>query len=485
MNAVFSKIPSLFIDQPEHSILTIGKKDHSYSLSVCHQCDPEITKLTLECLKEIVGEKRLKRVCRKPEIGIDVEKIDQQTLVLTKEIVRKVFVGLSDVQKEDLIEFCHPQGPREAFRQLTIFSCMEDFESSLMGFGPKRNDLEIDRATTSGKGFEGLVERIYITMHHHFRVLEETNRKAAELREVEFLTSRLADREIQEGSVLHLNEGCFYVDKVLVGGGAYISILRDIEGEKTPVLVCRGTAMRRTATGGLQSGINDALVEIGTMGIRSQWSELSKYLKNSQIKSIKLLGKSLGGAHVQGLAILIEGLDGIKVEKLTTFCSVGVGRKINALFEKEVLEKRETPFEVQIIRNGDQKREKIDTIPAIGGVHLGEGSSPEKCKIEVSYIQPGDEEVGIYPENPGLLESIRNFLGSFRYGHCRQTTLDKFRWKTIDDRNQINAHLRVGNRLETIRLMFAYTLHVLTLFLLNGWSFSSYFYRQRDYLNNH
>jgi hypothetical protein len=477
MSAIFCQISNLLIDKPEHSILTIEKKKGVYSLSVCNQSFSKMTQVTLNCLKEIIGEDRLKRIGRKPDIGIDVKKMDENTLVLTKNVVRKIFVGLLDVQKKDLDELPGHQSVEGKFRQLIFFDSLKDIESSLMGCCPDPNIFKMDRAQTSGKGFEGLIERIYISMQHHFKVIEENNKIAAELRDIEMLTSRLADRE---GSVFHLNEGYFYVDKVFIGGGAYISILQDVEGFKTPKIICRGTAMRRTATDGLKTGLNDILLEIGIMGIKNIWDALSKYLKESQITSIEILGKSLGGAHAQELAILIEGMDKIKVEKLITLCSVGVGKDINNLFKKEVLEKRESPFKIQVIRNGGRSNTEMDYIPAVGGDHLGEETPQEKCAIEVCYIQPGKEEVGIYPTQTGWFDLTRNLLRSFSLSHCRQTTLQEFSWKKINGRTQINEHLRIGNQLEIIRKCFAYIIHFLTLFLLNGKSFTSFFYAQQN-----
>lgn len=42
-----------------------------------------------------------------------------------------------------------------------------------MGRSPLIKDFKIDKAKTSGKGFDGLIERVYLTMHHHFKVIEE------------------------------------------------------------------------------------------------------------------------------------------------------------------------------------------------------------------------------------------------------------------------------------------------------------------------
>lgn len=60
------------------------------------------------------------------------------------------------------------------------------------------------------------MERVYLTMCHHLSVVQETNTKLAEIRDAEFMTSRLTDREMQEGNVIHLRDGYFYVAKTFI-----------------------------------------------------------------------------------------------------------------------------------------------------------------------------------------------------------------------------------------------------------------------------
>lgn len=478
MNNILLQVATLFRNQSEVSILTIQKQNHQYFFSIDTQTNSDAKIVTLNCLREIIGTDKLKRICSNPCIDIDVSAIDQNSLTLTKNVVRRIFVGMLDFQVADLNEMDKKADIDAKFRHLLIYNKLEEVESLFMSSTPLLQKFKIDRATTSGKGFEGLVERIFIRIQHHFMVIQETDKKAAEIRDVELLTSRLADREMQKGELIHLSDGYFYVDHIFIGGGAYVSVLKDVQGINTPKIICRGTAMRRTATGGLKSGINDVLLEIGTLGVKSIWSDLSKYLIANQIKSVELLGKSLGGAFAQELALLIEGIDGIEIKKLTTFCSVGVGEAINNLFKTEILQKRAKPFELQVLRNGGSSQEQVDYIPTIGGVHLGEGSSPEQCKVEVYYIQPGDQEVGFFSLR-SWFNLIRNFFLSFRYAHCRQTTLEKFSWKKVED-DRVQEHLNIGNRLEKIRKCFAYIIHFFTLCLLNGRSFASFFYVKRN-----
>lgn len=476
MNTInFCQIANLFSEHSESSVLNIQMDEkRAYSFSVEEPDTPlKISESTSNILKEIIGEQRFWRICK--QNGID--KIENGTLIVTKEIARKIFVGIADVQKEDFEEIsCSLE---QQFANLITFNSLKEFELCLMGKGPDISEFNVDKAKSSGKGLQGLLERVYISMQHHFKILEEEDKKAKELRDVEVLTSRLSDRELQSGTVIHLSEGFFYVDQVFVGGGAYATILRNFEEKYPSKLICRGTAMRPTATGRWKSGINDVLLEIGTMGVKHIWPGISKYLNENRIQSIHILGKSLGGAHAQELAILIEGINHVKVDKLTTFCSVGVGDKVNNLFKTEILENRSTPFQIQVVRKGgDITGNEIDYIPSVGGLHLGAEALEDQCKIEVIYIHPGKDEVTVYPRVREKSSTIKNFISSFGVAHCRQTTLDTFNWKIIDNKKAIEEHLRAGNQLEKGRKCLAYSIHALTFGLLNGSSFSSYYKAQ-------
>lgn len=469
MSSLIRQIPGFFANRQEDDVLIIENGSQGFLLSSGNEASAPTIAQSVVNLREIIGSERLARICRNPDIGIDIQKLNQNTLVLTKSVVRKIFVGLLDIQKSDIDS--SPEGTiEEKYRKAIIFESLEEVEGALLGGCPKIDQFHVDKASTSGKGFEGLTERVYIAMQHHFKVLEETNAKAAELRDAEFLTSRLADREIRPGSVFHLKNGCFYADKIFNRGGAYIAVLRDLQGIEPAKIVCRGTAMRRSAAGGFTSGLNNILLEIGSLGVKKSWPHLSKYLQDEEINTVEVFGKSLGGAHAQSLAVALEGLDKVQVRKLTTYGSVGVSRRVNDLFKKEVLAKRRTPFEILVIRNGSPKKRNIDYIPAVGGAHLGHGTARNACNIEVCYIQTEDGEIGVYPARIGIKKLVRFFLDSFKTAHCRQITLNDFRWKSIHSRAEVNSHLNVGRPLERVRECFAFGVHLLTGFLLNGTS---------------
>lgn len=453
---------------PEQGVLNITKTESGLlAFSAYEQTADSGDSANL--FEELLGKNRLKRICGR--VKIDINK--NSPLFLSRENVHKIFIGMMDIKKEDIDELEGSVADR--YKQLMLFDNFAQFEKSFIKDSPNINAFKVDKVKTSGKGFQGLTERISLLAHHHFTLIAEENKKSNDYRDVEMLTSRLADREIQKGAVVHLHDGYFYVDDVFIGGGAYVAVLRDFEKQNPPKIVCRGTAMRKTATDGWKSGLNDLLLEIGSLGVKSIWPDLSIYLKNNNINEVEVLGKSLGGAHAQELAILIEGVLEITVKKLTTFCSVGVGKQINQLFKDEVLSKRTTPFNIQVIRNGGNGPENgVDYIPAVGGVHLGAGTDDNKCEIEVTYINTS-KEIETYPLKSGILHRAKRFINSFGVPHSRQTTLKDFHWTKIEDRDDINKHLKVGNQLETIRKIFAWIINFLTLFILNGKNFKSYY----------
>lgn len=460
----WKQIANAFKDGSEHEILNTKKTEEGSYIFLVNRLN---SGSGLSFFQELIGENRLNRICQR----VNIDK--NSPLFLTRENVHKIFIGMMDIQKEDIEE--QPGPIDKIYRQLMLFDNFTEFENAFICGSPNIETLSIDTAITSGKGLKSLTERVSILAKHYFTSIVETNEEAKMYRDVEMLTSRLADREIEKGTVLYLHDGHFYVDEVFIGGGAYVAVLRDFNNHSPAKIVCRGTAMRRTATGGLQSGLNDLLLEMGTMGIKNIWPSLSKYLKNNHINDVEILGKSLGGAHAQELAILVEGVLKINVKKLTTYCSVGVGEEVNELFKSEVLLKRRTPFHIQVIRNGGAgSDDDVDYIPTVGGKHLG-ADAEDKCKIEIIYISPS-KKVNTNPLESRVQQQIKRFIRSFGNSHSRQTTLKKFYWRKIENKDHIKKHLIIGNQIENVRKIFARSINLLTLFYLNGKSFKSYFF---------
>lgn len=427
-------------------------------------------------LIQAVGKERLERVCKMPGINIDTSQLESKTLVLTIETMQKILVGLLNPHRDD---FSLDSGKAKYVGPLP--TTMTNLRAVLKGLLPKMSDFYVDKAQTSGKGFKGLIERFCIMLKHSNTVHDSQKRGSIEVTEAEFLTSRFADREMQEDFVIALKDGLYVVDKVFTKDGAYVSVLKDLANKNPPKIICRGTAGRRNATEGFNSVLNDLLIEIGSRGTKGVWPDLCTYLQDNNIKEVEILGKSLGGAHAMGLSVLIEGLLGIRIKKLTTTCSVGAGY-LKDLFRTEVLAKRtqEDPFIVHPVRNGGETEKDVDYIPAVGGEHLGEGVSEGACKTTVTYI--GSSENFVIPSlSIGLIPLALRFFASFSAPHCRQYTLGNFTCNNLTG-EEAQKHLRLGNLFEKARLVLAYFIHFATFTFFNGSSFAKFYQEQKALL---
>lgn len=334
-----------------------------------------------------------------------------------------------------------------------------------------------DRAATSGKGAVGQAEKTAITWKHHCQVQKEKDAERGFLRDVEMLTSRLADREMEVGRVVHLMDGNYIVDRQFVKKGAFVTLLKGMEGQ-TPKIICRGTATRKSATEGYTSGLNDVSIQIGQLGVQSIWEDLRSYLQENHIHNVEVLGKSLGGGHAQTLAVLLEG-HGIVVDHLITFASVGVGSEINTVFTNQILQNRPNPFRMTVVRNsGSHEKKEVDYIPFVGGVHLGAGASPDKIQAQMYYLAFKDQNIEECVRGLPLHQLVLKFLGSFKKAHIRQTTLADFHWKKIDKNHELQIHLCTGEELEKYRSVVAKMLSYLLPKSYQHQPFSSYFAKQ-------
>lgn len=398
-----------------------------------------------------VGEARLRDICLIPELQLDYDH-----LYLNKKTIKRIFLGIMHT------ECLYPEAREEL---TTLF----------MGKAPQIEQFHRDLAIEAGKFRTGLRQRVFLLAHHHYQCQTETNEEMGRIREIELLTSRLADRELPKGTLIPLQNGKYRVEETFIGGGAFVLLLRDEKRQFPPKIVCRGTSARPFATEAFNSCLNDLQIQIGSRGVKTIWGELHKYLVREKITAVEVSGKSLGGAHAQQLAVLIEGIGGIEVLNLTTYCSVGVGSSINNVFKEKILKYREKPFNLNIIRNGgDAQSRNIDYVPIVGGEHLGAGN-PENCKINLSYIHPGNVEVTAIPHRMSLFEKIIKFIRSFSFAHTRQSTLSDFSIKKIDQAHELHQHLILGNLLERARKIISYIFHYFTLTKFNGLSFRNYF----------
>jgi|GEM_PF-3817895 len=409
------------------------------------------------CLADFIGQNRFRRLCERSDIPLGEQS-------LSRAQIKRLFINLLNVQADD--------EEADQLERFYSFTNYDELRALLLNEGPALEDLYVDRATTSGQGIQGQIEKAYILGLHHLAILNDNlDQLSGMLCDSEMLTSRLADREMQVGSVVHLSDGYFKVDRIFKGGGAYVSTLRNLNDLSQLKIVCRGTAMRKTATDGFLSGLNNLLIDIGSKSIKMIWPDLSDYLRNEQIDSIEVLGKSQGGAHAQMLAVLIEGTTGKHVKTLTTVSSVGVSNDVNKLWNS--LESRGSEMNIVHIRNGGPTEDGIDYVPTVGGAQLGKNTPREK--IKVYYIHPRSITTSaIYTATHSTFRCLKSFLMSFLKPHLLQMTLKPFAY-TLVDSGSVSTQLLMGKRLESMRRVLAYMLHIITLGLLNGNSFESYY----------
>ncbi len=449
----FLNIVNQFSQAPESAVITASQADGSYHYAVTENRTIYNPSETIGYLQSLIGKERLYRIFQHKELNLNHYALNNNTLIVTKDIFRRIFYGIAYIQHADV-----DQLPDSALPPLVPFQDLHEFKLCFLGTAPSIENFTIDRARSSGKGLKGFVERIFILWTHHFSLSTPLPQTDTELRDTEFLCSRISDREMRIGDVIPLSDGYHIVDRIFVRGGTYIAVLKNRNGTTPPKIVCRGTAMRPNATGWWKSGLNNIIVVAGTMGILRVWSDLSSYLQTEDITTVDIFGKSLGGAFAQLLTLLFEIHKNAHVKHLTTLCSIGIGSFCTKLFNTYVAQRDpQHPLRLHIIRNGGDSNSDVDHIPTIGGVHFGKNADPTKCTTTVTYMKSGSGPIHdlIYNTNP--ITRLFRFLTSFRKPHCTQSTLTNFSWKQIPQ-HQIQQHLSTGNFLEPLRKIIAYSL---------------------------
>lgn len=317
----------------------------------------------------------------------------------------------------------------------------------------KLKNFRNDKVKTSGKGFTGLCEKVYLQWHHYFQTQSEKDSVKKTIREAEFLTSRMGDREMRVGEYIYLDADQIYlVDAVIAKEGAYVAILKNVNDPKSVKIVCRGTALRKGATEGLKSGLNDLQYEIGNGGTIAVWPEVADYLKDYAIKKVEIYGKSLGGAHAQRLAILVMGHSEATLQSLTTVAAVGVGQEAEVLFRK-LIDTAQIKPKITVIRNSG------DYIPCLGGDHLG-SSLVYDLNPKVYYIH-SEEEIEKPNDKQSFWKKAKMLISSFSAPHVRQATLNNdFYVETIKNENKQEA-LKLGALMERQRRWAAYRTTIL------------------------
>ena len=416
-----------------HYLVIKGSEKRGYTFSASETYNEVVAIRTQHIFKKIFNDFPIQEI---------LEQCSARTL--TKEVLRHVFVQMAVFGEK---------GP--PFN----FSNLDEFEQVFLDQAPGASSFNADKAKTSGKGFEGLCEKVYLQWHHYFATQQEVEPHKIVIRQAEFLTSRMADREFQEGEYIYLGKGeIFQVDRIIVREGAYVSILKNIADPQQVKIICRGTAMRRTATDGLVSGLNDLQYEIGNGGVQAVWPKVFEFLRDEKVEKVHIYGKSLGGAHAQRLAVLVMQLSDCLLTGLTTVGSVGVGPEAEALFKETVeLDARYHQLPLTVIRNGgDQTNHDADYIPCIGGEHLGSTLDSPYLDVQIYYIHPSAQQIGAPKHELNIFQKGMCFTASFSTAHVRQTTMGDFSYQRLDDRETVQSELRLGTSLEGPRRWVAY-----------------------------
>lgn len=421
---------------------------------------------TLHELQLVIGEDRLQRICARPEIAIQWN----EHLVVTKEVIQKLWAGMLDIRKDDL-DFAHGKNI-----QGTSVKRIEKMYQALLPLTTFNENAAVwvskvdlyDKAATSGKGLQGLREKAW-TLHTATKSAIKGD-AVTSYEQVELLSSRLIDREPAIGSVAWYDTGYYVVDKIFARGGAYITLWRHLSDSSRCLLVCRGTAMRYSASQSYTSGLNDMTYEIGFGGIKATWPELHRYLLQNRTKTIDLIGKSLGGAHAQYLTSLIVSLTDIQVKNVKTYCSVGVPQNVQTIYEKAIRDKHLSEPNFEIFRNGgDLEKKEMDLIPSVGGPHL---HSLQRRKTYVYYAIPKGQKVAKIDERLTLSLQL---LQSFAKAHVRQTSLIAYE---LELRRNIEQEIALGTHLEPIRLKLASMFNLVTFGRFNQDTFEAFHARE-------
>ncbi len=356
------------------------------------------------------------------------------------------------------------------------------YESSVRATLPKlgfdSESMNYDCVHSYGPQLQARCEKAVILWTHHLDVLKEQDPERGMYRDVEMLTSRYADREMDVGAVVHLMDGFFVVDRLFTAGGACVSILKGMQGQ-FPKIVCRGTAVGFRAAGSVLSIFDDISEQIGQNGVQAVWPDLKKYIDENAITNVEVLGKSLGGGHAQALAVLLEG-HGTCVDHLVTNAAVGVGDDVNDVFNSRILANREKPFKITVMRSGgDHEKDEVDYVPLIGGSHLGLGASRDKVAISICYLGLPDQDIQTPNPEASLMQMGVRLVNSLVKAHSRQNTWKKFQVKKIEEYQEVQKQLALGNGTESYRRSIARVLAFIFPTILRHEYFADYFEMNR------
>lgn len=426
-------------------------------------------------LKEIIGERRLERIFLRRELGLDVKALRNNRVLITKEVLKKVLIGLGDVRLDDLQERATAQGKTldalTTEQMHTLYSeLLPISDISHIYLGKMPVIPYFDKADGSGKGYNGLKERVWIINHHRILLSQDSIHEADRFHStVETLSSRFVEREPPEGTVFFTDGHYRVVDRVFARSGAYVTVAKSVTEQTSAYIICRGTATRVfSATSALMTLINDILPELGWWGIRSIWDDMQNYLHQQNIQNVKVVGKSLGGAHAQYLTPLIGGLTNAKVTCLGTNCATGVPPTVQEVYNTVFAAEHPEGVIVRNSGNRRKRKEQIDYVPYVGGPHLIGNNT------KVVYLGPSDEDLDQLPKPEGFVSKVFALLDSFQSSHRRQTTIHGV-FKSVIISENVHEEAKVGEELEDLRKIFAAIFNVLTVGYFSRESFKEFY----------
>lgn len=280
--------------------------------------------------------------------------------------------AIVDLNDANLCVYLYRRMKREEEESQLDGDLQTKFKNFLENIGNKLHGLtnDFDKARSSGKGFEGFLEILSLLADHS----NSTHHKNEQYEELEFLASSLADREPMKGLIVSLpdrNPKLWKVDFAQERGGAFIYVLIPVDSahqdtQPNALVVCRGTAGRKTASGGIMSLYNDVIEEIGAKGVDASWGDLKTYLQTKSFGNVEVMGKSLGGAVAQQLSVLIQASGASKVNLLRTLQSTGVHDSVHNAY-RDLSDK----FPIKAFRHAQVDGKPMDLVPKLGGFHLG------------------------------------------------------------------------------------------------------------------
>lgn len=341
-----------------------------------------------------------------------------------------------------LLYLFHLYSRHDKAGDLIDLSLLDSYGQLIYHIGNRLSHLipENGRQFHSGYGFSGFLEIIAgIALHQY----ESPSTIEPNYHDGEFLAAFLASREVPKHTLIYLTR-CdlepWIVDYQCERSGALIFILRALFSDSKAMIVCRGTAPLPTASGAAASLFNNMLPQMGMLGVQNSWPGIESYLKTQEIKSVEIVGKSLGGGIAQMLSVLIHGTTKTKVSYLWTLQSIGTENQVHEHYKT-----LESHFPIDRYVTAKINGHADDLTPGVGGRHLGEWGSCERFRT----LDVGLADGGISPVKlDGRWFCVIQLLRGFSSSHLLLLSRKSF---NVIERKECKAVLTSPTYIEKIR----------------------------------